>query len=114
MNCRVLGTSVAALLASCPAARPSVTPSPVSTRLACAERIGTMRWASESRGPPVPPACSCRATGAKAATMLGEIALFVTATDSTVSVDVRPGPSGNLASEDAQLAADRIRRECGR
>ena len=112
MNCRVLGTSVAALLVSCPAARPSVTTSPVSTRLACAERIGTMLGFREPR---LPGASSVllsrhRSEGGHDAW----VALFVTASDSTVSVDVRPGPSGNLASEDAQLAADRIRRECGR
>jgi len=123
MNKLMLGTSVAALLVACPAPRPAVTSSPVGTRLACAEKLATALGFTDasSRTPTSVSLRRYRHEGTQCVTQYyhqpGQSGcwdeLLVQATDSTVSVRAGSFPAGTVPSQNATLAAERIRRECG-
>ena len=124
MNKCILGPSVAALLVACPAPRPAVSSSPVGTRLACAEKLATALGFTDpsSRTPSSVSLRRYRHEGTECVTRYyhqpyqsacGDL-LLVQATDSTLSVRVASFPLGTVPSQDAKLAADRIRQECGR
>jgi len=126
----ILGTSVAVLLVACAAPRPAGISPAVGTRLACAERLATaLGYTYPSY--PTPSSVSLRRYRHEFNEGAGDVSsvtpyrhepdqtdswdeLSMQATDSTVSVSAGSFPRGTVPSESAKLAADRIRRECGR